>query len=121
VIENRESICLRPDSEKCRFIQYREAWGLMKPTPLSALELSASPNRRKLRPQSENLRHLAHKSRSPSLRTCATLAHKDARCTDALCVCPNEFALKKPQARQLARHIACQLLVTFQRGGMECP
>ena len=33
VIENRESICLRPDSEKCRFIQYREAWGLMKPNP----------------------------------------------------------------------------------------
>jgi hypothetical protein len=33
VIENRESICLKPDSEKCRFIQYREAWGLMKPNP----------------------------------------------------------------------------------------
>jgi len=46
VIENRESVCLRPDSEKCRFIQYREAWDLMKPNPavgIGAVSLPEPP------------------------------------------------------------------------------
>jgi PD-(D/E)XK endonuclease len=30
VVEDRESLCVRPGSPKCRFEQYREAWDLMK-------------------------------------------------------------------------------------------
>ena len=31
IIAGRDSICVRPESTKCRRIQYREAWSLMKP------------------------------------------------------------------------------------------
>jgi len=29
VVERRDSVCVRPESKKCRFLQYREAWDLM--------------------------------------------------------------------------------------------
>jgi len=29
-IEARKSVCVRPGSQKCRFLQYREAWDLLK-------------------------------------------------------------------------------------------
>jgi hypothetical protein len=31
IIADRASVCLRPESTKCRMLQYREAWNLMKP------------------------------------------------------------------------------------------
>ena len=31
VTEGRDSVCVRPESNKCRLLQYREAWNLMKP------------------------------------------------------------------------------------------
>ena len=31
VVEGRDSVCVRPESKKCRLIQYREAWDLMRP------------------------------------------------------------------------------------------
>lgn len=36
IVEGRDSVCVRPDSPKCRLIQYREAWGLMKAAALGA-------------------------------------------------------------------------------------
>jgi PD-(D/E)XK endonuclease len=30
IIEGRDSVCVRPESNKCRFVQYCEAWDLMK-------------------------------------------------------------------------------------------
>ena len=42
-IENRESVCLRPDSEKCRFVQYREAWDLMKPKSIAPATIASRP------------------------------------------------------------------------------
>ena len=40
VTEGRDSVCVRPESNKCRLLQYREAWDLMKAAPASA---SATP------------------------------------------------------------------------------
>jgi hypothetical protein len=31
IIAGRNSVCVRPESAKCRLLQYREAWNLMKP------------------------------------------------------------------------------------------
>ena len=45
-IENRESVCLRPDSEKCRFVQYREAWDLMKPKSAAPAAIVSQPAER---------------------------------------------------------------------------
>jgi hypothetical protein len=33
VTEGRDSVCVRPESPKCRLLQYREAWDLMKSAP----------------------------------------------------------------------------------------
>jgi len=30
VVAGRDSVCVRPESQKCRLLQYREAWNLMK-------------------------------------------------------------------------------------------
>ena len=30
VVQGRDSVCVRPESKKCRLLQYREAWDLMK-------------------------------------------------------------------------------------------
>ncbi|MCU1269551.1 MAG: hypothetical protein JWN74_845 [Acidobacteriaceae bacterium] len=35
IIEGRDSVCVRPESKKCRLVQYREAWELMKPVSAS--------------------------------------------------------------------------------------
>lgn len=43
VIVGRESVCLRPDSEKCRFAQYREAWDLMKPKSMAHAPIIGIP------------------------------------------------------------------------------
>jgi len=36
MIEGRDSVCVRPEHPKCRLIQYREAWDLMKAPPANA-------------------------------------------------------------------------------------
>ncbi|MGH9515874.1 MAG: group I intron-associated PD-(D/E)XK endonuclease [Terriglobales bacterium] len=36
VVAGRETVCLRPESPKCRLLQYREAWHLMKAPPVAA-------------------------------------------------------------------------------------
>ena len=35
VIAGRDSVCVRPESKKCRLVQYREAWELMKPASVA--------------------------------------------------------------------------------------
>ena len=35
VIAGRDSVCVRPESPKCRLLQYREAWDLMKTAPVA--------------------------------------------------------------------------------------
>ncbi len=35
VIAGRDSVCVRPESNKCRLVQYREAWDLMKPASVA--------------------------------------------------------------------------------------
>jgi hypothetical protein len=42
--EGRDSVCVRPESPKCRLLQYREAWYLMKaPTDKPPAALEAAP------------------------------------------------------------------------------
>jgi len=36
VTEGRDSVCVRPESNKCRLLQYREAWDLMKSVAAAA-------------------------------------------------------------------------------------
>ena len=36
IIAGRDSVCVRPESNKCRLIQYREAWDLMRAGPTAA-------------------------------------------------------------------------------------
>lgn len=51
VVAGRDSVCVRPESPKCRLLQYREAWDLMRagasdlvkaPTSLAPITLEAS-------------------------------------------------------------------------------
>jgi len=35
-VEGRDSVCVRPESNKCRLIQYREAWDLMRADSITA-------------------------------------------------------------------------------------
>jgi PD-(D/E)XK endonuclease len=47
VIENRDSVALSPSWKKSRFVQYREAWDLMKPksiAPATILRQPAEPS-----------------------------------------------------------------------------
>jgi hypothetical protein len=43
VTEGRDSVCVRPESKKCRFVQYREAWELMKAASASASAMLEAP------------------------------------------------------------------------------
>jgi hypothetical protein len=44
IVAGRDSICVRPESKKCRLIQYREAWNLMKaPEGRSPIALEPAP------------------------------------------------------------------------------
>ena len=47
VVVGKDSVCVRPESPKCRLIKYREAWSLMKepaaPAPVPAPSESTSP------------------------------------------------------------------------------
>ena len=42
VIAGRDSVCVRPESKKCRLVQYREAWDLMKAPSASGVPRSSS-------------------------------------------------------------------------------
>jgi PD-(D/E)XK nuclease superfamily protein len=42
IIAGRDAICVRPESEKCRLVQYREAWNLMKEAPDTGMPRSSS-------------------------------------------------------------------------------
>ena len=37
IIAGRSSVCVRPESTKCRLLQYREAWDLMRPSSSAAV------------------------------------------------------------------------------------
>ena len=44
VVAGRDSVCVRPESPKCRLLQYREAWDLLKAAPgKSPAPLEAEP------------------------------------------------------------------------------
>jgi hypothetical protein len=43
IIVGRDSVCLRPESQKCRLLQYREAWTLMKPPSATAPAMPEPP------------------------------------------------------------------------------
>ena len=51
LVVGRDSVCVRPDSPKCRLIQYREAWGLMKVPAATAPPIAATEPARSDRPQ----------------------------------------------------------------------
>jgi hypothetical protein len=42
IIAGRDSVCVRPESNKCRLIQYREAWDLMRADSITALAMTES-------------------------------------------------------------------------------